>query len=115
MNANFLAFGHDHRGHGLSEGKKAYIEDVEDMSRDVIEHCRKVRDLHPGVPLYLLSHSMGGMVAISAVLLEPQLFQGLVLQGPLVIPGFTLFNMVDFRVTPLRYVHWARAAKDMWG
>ncbi len=31
-------------------------------------------DKYPGLPLYLLGHSMGGMVAIESVLLAPTLF-----------------------------------------
>ena len=34
-----LAFGHDHAGHGLSEGIPAYIDSVDDYVDDVIDHC----------------------------------------------------------------------------
>ena len=45
---------------------------------------------------------MGGMVAIRAAITHPSVFRGMVLVGPLVIPGPTLFGVLDFRVTPLR-------------
>ena len=32
-------FGHDHVGHGASQGKRAYIEDVDHYVDDVLEHC----------------------------------------------------------------------------
>ena len=32
-------FGHDHRGHGMSDGKRAYIDDVADYVEDLREHC----------------------------------------------------------------------------
>ena len=39
-NDNILAFGHDHIGHGQSDGIPAYIEDVDDYVDDLVEHCK---------------------------------------------------------------------------
>jgi alpha-beta hydrolase superfamily lysophospholipase len=45
-------------------------------------------DLHGSdVPLFLVAHSMGGMVALRAALSRPDLFAGMVLNGPLIVPG----------------------------
>ena len=49
----------------------------------------------------MVAHSMGGMVALRAALCYPKMFQGMVLQGPLIIPG-AQFGPIDFRVTSLR-------------
>ncbi len=38
--ANILAFGHDHVGHGQSEGIPAYIESVDEYVDDLIQHCQ---------------------------------------------------------------------------
>ncbi len=38
--ANILAFGHDHVGHGQSEGISAYIESVDEYVDDLINHCQ---------------------------------------------------------------------------
>ncbi len=105
-NSELLVFGHDHFGHGLSGGKRAYVDDVAHYAEDVLKHCQVMKLEYPGLPLYLVGHSMGGMVAIEAALVAPKgFFQGLVLQGALVIPGFTLFRYIDFRVTPFRYTN----------
>ena len=37
--AGFLAFGHDHVGHGKSEGTRSYVENVDDFVEDIIDHC----------------------------------------------------------------------------
>ena len=34
-----LAFGHDHAGHGRSEGIQAYIASVDDYVDDLVDHC----------------------------------------------------------------------------
>ena len=94
-------FGHDHVGHGASQGKRAYIEDVDHYVDDVIEHCSlqkvakrmkkntysSLKEKHPNLPLFLIGHSMGGMIAIRVVVRYPKMFQGMILNGPLVIPG----------------------------
>ena len=44
---------------------------------------------------------MGGMVALRASICYPKMFRGMVLVGPLIIPGASL-GPIDFRVTSLR-------------
>jgi alpha-beta hydrolase superfamily lysophospholipase len=46
---------------------------------------------------------MGGMVSLRTALCYPKMFQGMVLNGPLIIPG-AQFGPVDFRVTSFRAV-----------
>jgi hypothetical protein len=38
--SGILAFGHDHVGHGQSEGIPAYIESVDDYVNDLVYHCQ---------------------------------------------------------------------------
>jgi len=76
----FLAFGHDHVGHGSSEGRRVYIESVEQYVEDVLSHCATIQEQHPLLPLFLVGHSMGGMVALRCVIRSPGLFQGMILR-----------------------------------
>ena len=85
--AGFLAFGHDQVGHGASEGKRVYIDNVDHYVDDVIHHCMEMQEKHQDLPLFLVGHSMGGMIAVRTVLRHPQFFQGMVLNGPLIVPG----------------------------
>ena len=59
---------------------------------------------------------MGGMVAIRAAITHPVIFRGMVLVGPLVIPGPTVIGVLDFRVTPLRAIpaHFLMTLLDIW-
>ena len=63
-----LVFGHDHQGHGRSEGRRAYIESVEEFVSDVIRHSVEVKAEYPGLPMFLYGHSMGGMIAVATVI-----------------------------------------------
>lgn len=60
-----------------------------------------MKDQHPNKPLFLLGHSMGGMVALRAVLRHPAFFSGMILNGPLIVPGPQV-GPIDFRSTPFR-------------
>ena len=65
--------GHDHRGHGRSEGRRGSIPTEDALLRDLAQVIDAVRESAPG-PLVLLGHSMGGLVAARFVVegLQPQ-------------------------------------------
>lgn len=81
-----LAFGHDHVGHGRSEGTRGHIDDVQDYVDDVLQHCDTVRQAHSGQPVYMIAHSMGGLIALRTVIARPHYFKGVLLMGPLIKP-----------------------------
>ena len=68
----FLVFGHDHVGHGQSEGERALVGDMGQLTDPVVQHCREKVDQYPGVPLFIIGHSMGGLVTLLASL-SPQM------------------------------------------
>jgi len=104
-----LAFGHDHAGHGKSDGKRAYIDSVDDFVLDMLDHCENVQEKYGrSLPLFLYAHSAGGMVAIRAAICFPAKFRGMTLVGPLVIP-FGSLGPLDARVT------YPRAFVVSWG
>jgi len=81
-----LVFGHDHMGHGRSEGPRAIVDSVDQYVQDIYLHCAQVKREHSGLPLFLYGHSMGGMVALSAILKNSSFFKGMILEGPLIVP-----------------------------
>ena len=95
-----LMFGHDHVGHGrsggvrwvgtpgrqhLTVGTRAKVRDVEEYVGPVVAHCRAVAAQHPGRPLFMVGHSLGGLVAVLATLAtqHQHLVRGLILSSPL--------------------------------
>ena len=73
----------DHRGHGRSQGPRALVDRMDNAVADLDKLIVFAGGRHPGVPLFLLGHSMGGTVAVSYALAHQDRLSGLILSGPL--------------------------------
>ncbi|MEJ1279677.1 monoglyceride lipase isoform X1 [Cricetulus griseus] len=80
-----MVFAHDHVGHGQSEGERMVVSDFQVFVRDVLQHVDTIQKDYPGVPVFLLGHSMGGAISILAAAERPAHFSGMVLISPLVL------------------------------
>ena len=80
--AGYAVHAVDHRGHGRSEGKRVYVKSYDEFMRDIAQFRESVVAAHPGVPLVVLGHSMGGNLAMGHVLDHPEGVAGLALSGP---------------------------------
>ena len=80
----YAVYGLDHIGHGKSEGKREFVERFEDYTDTLTVYCEMVKGRQPGKPLFLLGHSMGGLIT-SCYLLDHQAdFIGAVISAPLI-------------------------------
>lgn len=77
----------DHRGHGHSEGERAFVAGPELLAGDFLAFAGTVASELPGRQLILFGHSMGGPIAAQAALRQPELFAGLILSAPYLQPG----------------------------
>ncbi len=77
-----VVYGPDHFGHGRSEGEQALIADVDELAADVGLVAERARTTDPGLPLVVIGHSMGGIVATRFAQLHPDDVAILVLSGP---------------------------------
>jgi alpha-beta hydrolase superfamily lysophospholipase len=57
-------YGPDHLGHGRSDGERVLITKFERLVDDVHRVVGLAREDHPALPIVLVGHSMGGLVAI---------------------------------------------------
>jgi alpha-beta hydrolase superfamily lysophospholipase len=73
----------DHQGHGRSEGRRAVLDRMASAVADVDQLVGLARENEPGVPIFLLGHSMGGTIALAYCLEHQQRLAGLILSGPL--------------------------------
>jgi acylglycerol lipase len=81
----------DHRGFGRSArpGALADLESLEAAIEDIARLLAVVRGALPSAPLFLLGHSMGGMMALLFALRRPEGLAGLVTSGAAVeIPEY---------------------------
>nr|WP_242619826.1 alpha/beta hydrolase [Actinomadura fibrosa] len=74
--------GPDHMGHGRSAGERVLIEDVEEVVADLHTVVESARTDLPGLPVILIGHSMGGLIAARYAQLHNEELAGLVLSGP---------------------------------
>jgi acylglycerol lipase len=77
----------DHRGHGKSSGKRVYVRSYDEFMRDLTQFRRIVEAEHPGTPLVILGHSMGGNLAMGHVLGNQEGVAALALSGALLKVG----------------------------
>ncbi|MFG3200066.1 MULTISPECIES: alpha/beta hydrolase [unclassified Streptomyces] len=96
----------DHVGHGRSAGERVLIEDFEDVVTDVRTAADLARAEHPRLPLVMVGHSMGGLIAARyAQRYGPEL-SALVLSGPVIgewaLPGrlLALDEIPDTPISP---------------
>jgi len=74
----------DHVGHGRSEGERVLVEDFERVVDDLHAVDDVARAEHPDLPVVLLGHSMGGLIAARYAQRYGDSLTAVVLSGPLV-------------------------------
>jgi alpha-beta hydrolase superfamily lysophospholipase len=79
----YAVYALDHRGHGQSEGGRAVIDRMSHAIEDLHTLVERAGAAHPGRPLVLLGHSMGGAVALSYTIEHEDALDALVLSAPL--------------------------------
>lgn len=86
--AGYAVYGIDHIGHGRSEGTRVYVKRFEEYTDTLKTYMAMVRNREPDRPVFLVGHSMGGLIG-SLYLIERQgELAGAVLSGPAVkVPG----------------------------
>jgi alpha-beta hydrolase superfamily lysophospholipase len=63
VHSGFAVYAIDLRGRGKSEGERFYVDDVSDYVEDLAALVRLAKSREPGLPVFLLGHSAGGVVS----------------------------------------------------
>lgn len=68
----------DHRGRGRSEGERFFVEKFADLTTDLATFIDSVKEREPGLPVFLLGHSAGGVIACVYALKHQDEIAGLI-------------------------------------
>lgn len=78
-----VVYAPDHFGHGRSDGERALVTDAGPLVADFTAVYDLAREEHPGLPVLVLGHSMGGLLATLFVQNSGREVDALVLSSPL--------------------------------
>jgi acylglycerol lipase len=71
----------DHRGRGKSQGERFYVQSFSDYTGDLATFITLVKGLEPGLPVFLLGHSAGGVIACGYALEHQAELRGLICES----------------------------------
>jgi len=95
--AGYVVAGTDHRGHGRSEGKRCHVTSVEEYIADEKQVADEIiKSNFPDLPVFLLGHSMGSLIAMHYAERYPNDIRSLVLSGTGAGPGPAIPKALHF-------------------
>lgn len=92
--AGYAVYAMDLRGHGKSDGDRAWVRSFDEFVDDLDVLVESVRRREPGKPWFLFGHSMGASIAAHFVLERQPEPNGLVLSAPAVRVGKGVFPIL---------------------
>jgi alpha-beta hydrolase superfamily lysophospholipase len=101
----YTVYAFDLRGHGRSPGPRGHITSWDDFRSDVRSFLCFVRKREPDRPLFLLGHSMGGLIVLDFALHHPEGLAGIIASAPAldetaISPALMLLARVLSRLYP---------------
>jgi alpha-beta hydrolase superfamily lysophospholipase len=102
---NYAVYACDHRGHGQSPGQRAHIDSWEDYRIGIRSLLKYTSTAHPGLPIFLMGHSLGGLIVLEYTLHEAPAIQGLIASAPAlstagISPVIRLASQLLSRIAP---------------
>lgn len=81
VQAGFAVYAADLRGRGKSDGERFYVESISEYVADVHAAVVMAKAREPGLPVFMLGHSAGGVVACTYALDHPDELDGLICES----------------------------------
>jgi len=86
----FAVYAFDQRGHGQSEGLRGYVEKFSHYTDDLNLFVEMLRAKHAENKLFIIGHSVGGLIALAYSLHHQGKCDGLILSSTTIKPGNSL-------------------------
>ena len=80
----FGVYGFDNIGHGKSDGTRSFVRDFATFTNPILTMLDVIAEQHPDVPVYLIGHSMGGLIGAKFLIDHQDKINGAILSGSLV-------------------------------
>jgi acylglycerol lipase len=80
----YAVYAADHLGHGRSEGARSYVERFADYTDTLVTFREMIRGWQKDKPVFLVGHSMGGLIGALYLLDHQDELSGAILSGPAV-------------------------------
>jgi alpha-beta hydrolase superfamily lysophospholipase len=77
----YAVYGIDHLGHGKSDGTRVYVKRFDDYTNTLKVYFDMIRRWQPDKPIFLVGHSMGGLISVVYLLDHQTELTGAVLSG----------------------------------
>jgi acylglycerol lipase len=92
---NYALYAIDHLGHGRSEGERLYVERFTDYTDTIVAFGEMIPKQQKDKPVFLIGHSLGGLIGALYLLDHQEELAGAVLSGPAVkipdtVPAVTI-------------------------
>ncbi len=104
ISRGIAVYSFDLRGHGRSPGRRGYIESFASYRDDLLIFTRHVAVQQPDLPLFLLGHSMGGLIVLNFGQRYPKAVNGIIATSP---------HLSDPPVSPL-LIALSRTLSNIW-
>lgn len=98
--AGAVVYAADHLGHGRSDGQRVLIGDYEPVVEDLQLVVKYAAAAHPGLPVVLIGHSMGGLIAARHAQLHADSLAATVLSGPVLGSWATVDQLLPLEEIP---------------
>jgi alpha-beta hydrolase superfamily lysophospholipase len=84
VNHSYSVTGYDHRGHGLSDGLPGHVESFSEYEEDLDKVVAYVRSQGDSQKIYLVGHSMGGLVTLRYLARKGIAVAGAAISAPMI-------------------------------
>jgi len=96
---------YDHRGHGRSEGKRGHILNWSEFRSDLKRFLQLIRSEKTGKPLFIMGHSMGGLILLNYLMYEKEDVRAVIASSPLlaqpaISPLLVTISRILSRISP---------------
>lgn len=112
VSAGAVVYGADHRGHGRSSGERVLIDDYAGVVEDVHRVVTQARTAYRTLPLVLIGHSMGGLIASRYAQTHPGELRALVLSGPVLGRWRSLERIAEAEEIPEEPIDTSTLSRD---